>query len=296
MLWPALRPGYGPLPCTCVPFSSSYPLTALISSPPAPCPTPSYLVLLGGLSDSSLPTPYTLPLANMCKDQGWHFANPSLRSSALQFGFGSLDNDAEDLADFLSYLSQATPSATPSPRVVLVGHSTGCQQIAHLLRTRPGAADCVVGAVLQAGVSDRETTEDNAKHLEAARAMIAGGSGDEFMPRAAFWAPITAARFEALFGDVGEGDSYFCSDMEPGVMRERLAGLRGLEFGLYAYSMEDEYVPPGVDRGGAIGKVCEAGGMEALKLEGANHNLSRPEDGSAGRRLVEAIREKLEAL
>ena len=91
---------YGPLTgCTVARYSANFPLTTLIQNPTtvAATTTSKFLILLGGLSDALLPTPYTSPLAAACSRMGFAFVNPTLRSSSLQFGFGSLDDDVSDL-------------------------------------------------------------------------------------------------------------------------------------------------------------------------------------------------------
>lgn len=204
----------------------------------------------------------------------------------------------EDLADLLAYLESCSPPSSKS-RFVLVGHSTGCQQCAHLLRKAAPdslAATCISGVVLQAPCSDRETDQDNAEFVKLAGEMVAQGDGAEFLPRKANWAPMTASRFTDLYGLVGEGDDYFSSDLSPGQLSERLAGLRALDFSVCAYSLADEYVPASVDKNLMIDRLCEAGGMERLALEGANHNLSKPADGEAIKLLVECVKKNLEAL
>jgi len=116
------------------------------------------------------------------------------------------------------------------------------------------------------------------------------------MPRDAFWAPITAERFVSLYGQKADGDSYFCSDLSDAELDARLGHLKELEFAVCAYSMADEYVPAYVDRDVVVDRLCKAGGMEALKLAGANHNLSLPEDGGAVEKLMECIGRNLKAI
>ena len=56
-------------------------------------------VLLGGLSDGLLACPYAPPLAEALEALGYATVQPILRTSYAQFGFGSLDNDVEDLEE-----------------------------------------------------------------------------------------------------------------------------------------------------------------------------------------------------
>ena len=82
-------------------------------------------------------------------------------------------------------------------------------------------ADADLGAllsevVLQAAVSDRETdssdvAEARARWLRVARETA---DADEMMPRDAFWAPITSARYRDLH-EQGGADDYFSPPSTP---------------------------------------------------------------------------------
>ena len=54
-------------------------------------------ILLGGLSDGLIPTPYTKKLETACHDLGWSLVQPVLSSSYLGFGHGSLERDTEEI-------------------------------------------------------------------------------------------------------------------------------------------------------------------------------------------------------
>lgn len=141
------------------------------------------VVLLGGLSDGLLACPYAPALADALAEAGWATCQPVLRTSYLQFGFGSLDSDVEDLDALL------TGTLANVDDVCLVGHSTGSQVAAHYVRR---GARAVRACVLQAGCSDRETDDDAERAsrdpwLSAARDLVAKGDGEEFLPRAAHW-------------------------------------------------------------------------------------------------------------
>ena len=79
-------------------------------------------VLLGGLSDGLLACPYAPPLAKALEALGYATVQPVLRSSYAQFGFGSLDNDVEDLEELLG-----CEAFGGVEEVFMVGHSTGSQ-------------------------------------------------------------------------------------------------------------------------------------------------------------------------
>jgi hypothetical protein len=147
MISPPLSP-YGVFTGQLFQYSSSPSLIAFESSPPSlptqPHPSttsPSSLaahrsncsnkcILLGGLSDGPIPTPYTKLLETKCHSLGWSLVQPILSSSYLGFGHGSLLRDTEELNLLMEYLA-CHHSAS---RFAFVGHSTGCQNSMHLLK------------------------------------------------------------------------------------------------------------------------------------------------------------------
>ncbi|RMZ87206.1 hypothetical protein DV736_g5569, partial [Chaetothyriales sp. CBS 134916] len=106
--------------------------------------------------DALTATPYVYTLANYLSGGAspqWTVIHPLLSSSARQFGISSLDRDVEDIASAIAYI-RATPAlGSASSRIVLMGHSTGCQD----------------GAILQAPVSDRDSILHSIATSPAAR-------------------------------------------------------------------------------------------------------------------------------
>lgn len=90
---------------------------------------------------------------------------------------------------------------------MLVGSSTGCQDIVALLRASVHKAS-VTAVVLQAPVSDREylvqAQPTILTSLALAERLIAEGKGEELMPRATLDVPITAHRLRAIVARGGE--------------------------------------------------------------------------------------------
>ena len=256
---------------------------AFASQPP---PFARCAILVGGLSDGMLACPYAPALTDALAKEGWATVQPLLRTSHLQFGFGSLDGDAEDLEALLEHLGDGVECA-------LVGHSTGSQVAAHHVRKGGRVRHCV----LQAGVSDRETddADELARRqpwLERAAALVAEGKGDEFLPRASHWAPMTAQRYLDLHA-VGGKDDYFSSDLSDAAMAELYEGWdRGVGC-LVAYSGADEYAPPSVDKAALVKRICgfasanNAARVVGLVIPGANHNLSA--DAGAAATFVDAV-------
>jgi predicted alpha/beta hydrolase family esterase len=241
---------------------------------------PNKLILLGGLSDGFMPTPYATPLTAACEQMGWSVVQPILSSSYMGFGNGSLVRDSEELDELLQYLVQHRSCQN----VCLVGHSTGCQQTVHYLKHGLEAnREKVKVAVMQAPVSDREhaMTEPNyTKYLDLAKAMIAEGKDQEMMPREAFWAPITAQRLLDLHL-VGGSDDFFSSDFSDEELANRL-GHMGVNCpaSMVAWSGSDEFVPETVNGEALMNRLASAmnsnGGQSAkgLFMPTGNHNLS----------------------
>ena len=283
------------------PLASTHTISEQISQSSNKC------ILLGGLSDGPIPTPYAKLLEEKCHSLGWSLVQPVLSSSYLGFGHGSLARDTDELVLLMEYLV-CHHSAN---QFALVGHSTGCQNSIHLLKH--GKRDVVEKlkvVALQAPVSDRESLSlspgDHSANLDHAKLLISQGKGEEMMPRSAFWAPITASRYAALF-DVGGDDDFFSSDFSDDELCDRLGhvGNVGKDTGLSllaAFSKKDEYVPAGVDMDQLMNRLVAAmntdideGKMVAkgLMLNNGNHNLSKGEGDKE--EFVEGIGELLES-
>lgn len=249
-------------------------------------------ILLGGLSDGPIPTPYAKLLEEKCHSLGWSLVQPILSSSYLGFGHGSLSRDTDELVRLMEYLV----CHHSAERFALVGHSTGCQNSIHFLKFgRKDIVEKMKVVALQAPVSDRESLAmnpgDHTTNLAHAQSLVSQKKGEEMMPRSAFWAPITASRYLSLFGKDGD-DDFFSSDLTDEQLQDRLGhvGSAGRETGLRllaAFSKMDEYVPENVERDVLLKRLVSAmngeqsNGQEAvargLMLASGNHNLSKGE-------------------
>ncbi len=350
---------YGTFTGTLFQYSSFPSLTAFETSPSSP----NKCVVIGGLGDSLIPTPYTQDLLRVCTelnelvdldsgntatidtktaavsstgdDDGattggatninkggkkkWSLVQPIMSSSMLGFGNGSLQRDTSELSLLITYLRHHHNCQN----IVIVGHSTGCQNIVHLLKY--GESEEVIrhikGVVLQAPVSDREasTVDDNSdngghggdssvqQYIRHARKLQEQGEEDAMMPRSAFWAPITAYRYLSLHERCGD-DDYFSSDYTDEEMVQRLkhVGQCGIFFDLVAlvvFSKEDEYVPSSIDEDLLLERLCRAMNVECgserttarpLMLTNSNHNLSNDEDDRA--KFADAVREMMSSI
>lgn len=195
-----------------------------------------------------------------------------LSSAYTGFGHSSLQTDAQELGYLLGFLEDQLGSEA----IGIVGHSTGCQDCMVYARegTRQGKLRFLV---LQAPVSDREhmlaASAKAPEFVAHARALVAGGKGEEMLPREAMWAPITARRFLDLATKEG-ADDFFSSDLTDEELAERLGHLHVPT--LFLFSGADEYVPSHVDVPklgarfiGACKKQCPL--PRAVVVEGARH-------------------------
>lgn len=102
------------------------------------------VVLIGGLGDNILTLPYLAELNEFLKSRQISLVIPQLRSMPL-FTITPIESDIDDISDVVENIE--------SP-VVLIGHSTGCNDI--LLYIERSMHYNVIGVVLQAPVSDTE--------------------------------------------------------------------------------------------------------------------------------------------
>ena len=250
---------------------------------------------MGGLDDGLLTVPYVVPLS-AALPSNWRLVQPLLSSSYNGWGTSSLDRDVEQIAECIEYISKLRPHG----KVILMGHSTGSQDIMHYLLSPKGKRDplrpLLQGAILQGGVSDREFLTDiiapdvYEKSMRVAESYVREGRGADVLPTATldnvFFTPISARRWLSLASppsDYSGEDDYFSSDFSD----ERL----GTTFGKIGstntplqilYGESDQYVPEHVDKELLFRRwtaaVKEGGGVvdeDSGVLEGADHTLRR---------------------
>ena len=269
---------------------------------------PVKVICIWGLTDGFNACPWISPLASVCQENGWNLLQPLLSSSYQGYGTGSLVRDTIELTYFIEHLV----SNHSCEQVVLVGHSTGCQNCVHFLRHAPSSVKCrIVAVALQAPVSDQEAgemEENQEEYLRHAREEVSiyGESACEkiLMPMHMHYSPITVSRFMALFERYG-ADDMFSSYLTDEELIERLGHFtecaslhpsslfyadNGIPV-LVAYSEADEYVPASVDKLTLVSRLARALGPAAkeLLIDKANHNLSIPADGSAIKIFIEHL-------
>ena len=112
------------------------------------------LLFIGGLGDNFLSVPFVQLIAEKLAKQEryWSVFEVQLSSSGRAWGLCSLDRDVEELARCIYWAKDSIGCH----RVVLMGHSTGSQDVLHYLYHNASVRPRVDGAILQAPVSDRE--------------------------------------------------------------------------------------------------------------------------------------------
>ncbi|XP_004508370.1 UPF0613 protein PB24D3.06c isoform X1 [Cicer arietinum] len=231
------------------------------------------VIFIGGLTDGFLATAYLEPLAIALDRENWSLVQFLMSSSYSGYGTSSLQQDAKDLDQLINHLI----NKEDSEGVALLGHSTGCQDIVHYMRTNFACSRAVRAAILQAPVSDREyqsTLPQTAAMIDLAAKMISEGQGSELMPREADpSAPISAYRYHSLCAYNGD-DDLFSSDLSDDQLRMRLGHMSSTHCQVI-FSMADEYVPDYVDKKALVERLCRAmGGAEKVEIEYGNHSLS----------------------
>ncbi|KAK4456067.1 hypothetical protein QBC34DRAFT_453813 [Podospora aff. communis PSN243] len=253
------------------------------------------LVFIPGLGDSPFDVPYIQTIASKLTSSSYSAFEINLYSSGSAFGYGSIAQDVRDIADLVRYLK-----GSGRKKVVLMGHSTGCQDcMGYAKAVAAGKVPGVEGYVLQGPVSDREAIglscvgEGVRESLGVAERMVREGRGEEVMERDVLpgeWreSPVSAYRWASLAG-VGGDDDCFSSDLG----NEKLKGIWGNVQSpvLIVPSGADEFVPAEVDVPGMVERwrgFCRPRIMSGLSglIPGANH---RVDDATAKEWLADRV-------
>ncbi|OXV07091.1 hypothetical protein Egran_05144 [Elaphomyces granulatus] len=135
---------------------------------------PHSLLFIGGLGDGFFTVRFVADLVVALESTSWSFFSVLLSSSYAGWGLGSLGKDIEEIAKCVQYVRNYKQpqqgELSEVGKVVIMGHSTGSQDVLHYLYSpnplprNPQSDSClqhllrpvVDGAILQAPVSDRE--------------------------------------------------------------------------------------------------------------------------------------------
>lgn len=115
------------------------------------------LLFIGGLGDSFETVPYVSAMAQALRH--WRVCHVQLSSAGKGWGMSSLDQDCDEIDLAVKWAKSHFAEEGSAGNVVLIGHSTGCQDVLHYLHSSPRSGEArspVQGAILQAPVSDRD--------------------------------------------------------------------------------------------------------------------------------------------
>ena len=291
-IWPAANASPGTLhylPSNLSAFEPSKPLAQ-------PSNSVNTLLWIGGMFDTFGSVAYPFTLAKSL-GPNWSLMTAGLSSAGHSWGTTTIARDAEDMARIVAYIKERRPNG----KIVIMGHSTGCQDCMEYTVGKGAEKRPVVdGVILQAPVSDREALENDlpaAFKQEAdqlAMKMCQEGHEKDVMPnrltKNVFGRlGITARRWVDVSspGPSHDGaDDYFSSDLP----EERLKGTFGKYTSktplLILYSGSEENVPDSLDKEKLVQKwigIVKAGGGAVDDgsgvVKGASHNLNgNPEE------------------
>ncbi|KAI0976173.1 hypothetical protein F4678DRAFT_216172 [Xylaria arbuscula] len=244
------------------------------------------LIFIGGLGDGPHTVPYTRTLAKRLGEDltGYSLFEFRLKSSFSAFGFTRLADDVADVAALVKYLR-----GLGKERIILMGHSTGCQSCLEYTAPVHNAAS-VEGYILQAPVCDRDAIaldmgyDKLDESVKAAKLLIDAGKSQERMsltglPEFMQDIPISAWRWYSLVAPDGE-DNYFSPDLTDEVAAPYWNRINKPL--LILHSGSDEFVPEFVNKEALIShwrELCQPGIASELSgiIPGATHKVEEPE-------------------
>ncbi|TVY27360.1 UPF0613 protein [Lachnellula hyalina] len=256
-------------------------------------PSQNILIFIGGLFDGLHNVPYTSTIADALPPT-WSIAQAILSSSYTGWGISSLQKDVKELSQCVAYFR-----TIKSGKIILIGHSTGCQDVMEYL-TGTGHEDRapVNGGIIQGPVSDREAmimTMDPAVYKSAcvtAQAMVDAGDSAEVLPSKKTnkflpGCPISAYRWLSLASPNHDGDDdYFSSDLTDEQLMKTFGSLPATSPLCILFSDADEYMNKDINKMALTKRWIEitkrgAGKVDeenSIPLEGASHNLAGNSD------------------
>ncbi|KAJ4351263.1 uncharacterized protein N0V89_006602 [Didymosphaeria variabile] len=252
------------------------------------------LIWIGGLGDGPLGVKYPSAISKALP-KNWSLAEVLLSSAYDGWGTGSLARDAEEVGKCVAYFK----SLRPKGKVVLMGHSTGCQDaMEYLVGAGNSERESIEGAILQAAVSDREgygaivaddpSLEESLKEtIDLATKWVEAGDGDAILPKKGnkvlemFESPCTAYRAHSLLAKGGD-DDYFSTDLEDVTLKGTFGKIPSRTRMMFLWGSKDPYIPKAVDQEGTLkrwARIVKEGGGSVDEVNGgviqdATHNLN----------------------
>lgn len=255
---------------------------------PFSAPPPKHILLfVGGLYDNYLIPSYTSDLAALFPlhlGQTWRLLHVQLSTAGRAFGTLDIDRDVEEIGAAVDFIREKLyregNGAGGDVDVVLMGHSTGCQDTMRYLTApnpiaeRKARRPVVQGAILQAPVSDRDAVNHSieegpevGKAFEKAMQIVKATSEKDYrdvllplsVSRPLFGpAPLSVARFLSLASPDSPGnpsvEDFFSSDASEerlrstfgrvgknGLLRHATPSQRETQSVLVLMSDSDEY-------------------------------------------------------
>lgn len=254
---------------------------------PSSVPPPRHVLLfLGGLYDNFLTPSYPSDLAALFplhSAQTWRVIHTQLSSAGRAFGTLSIDRDIEEVGVAIDFIRQElyrNANNGSDVNVVLMGHSTGCQDTMRYLSApnpvseRKAKRPVVQGAILQAPVSDRDALNhvlqegpEVRKAYDRAMAIVDATREEDYkdvmLPLSVCGAlfgpaPLSIARFLSLASPGSPAgpsvEDFFSSDLTDGrlrntfgqvgrngVLQQSTASVRESQSVLVLMSDSDEY-------------------------------------------------------
>ncbi|EMG50425.1 SPAPB24D3.06c UPF0613 protein PB24D3.06c [Candida maltosa Xu316] len=274
--------------------------------------SPNVILFIGGLGNGLLNIPYLPQLAKTANSKfkskdgnSWSLVQVLLSSAYKGWGTSSLDRDISQLQSAIEYFR--SERGGKRQKIVIMGHSTGCQDVIHYLtkalykENLPESAQ-VQGGILQAPVSDQEALKssgDPKKFKELVDKVhdeyISKGRGSEILPeeyRKIVWnVPITAYRFYSLASERGD-DDYFSSYLTEKDFEGSFGKITKPTLILYGGS--DEFVPEYVEKEKLVDSWKAATSPEFWSpysriIKGARHDLGPPSVDGVIEELLEAV-------
>lgn len=250
------------------------------------------LIWIGGLFDTPLSVAYPMDIAKALPPT-WSLVTGSLGSSGRSWGVSSIAQDAEEMAKIVAYFKAQRPGG----KIVIMGHSTGCQDcMEYVVGAKAEQRPAVDGVILQAPVSDREALVNhlpNAFMHEAnqlALKMCREGHDKDAIPnrltKPVFGrVAITARRWVDIASpgpDHTGADDYFSSDLPDDRLKNTFGRFAPTTPLLILEGGSDESVPEFVNKDELVSrwaKVVEEGGgkvdtIHGSIVPGASHNLN----------------------
>lgn len=209
------------------------------------------IVFLDGLDGNILSNAYISKLNEFCISKNISLVIPQLRSMP-NYRIAPIDFDIEDIKSVLR---------TVKGEIVLMGHSTGCNDILLYLESHSNLA--IKGVILQAPVSDTESSDEQAVKVKLK--LIEDSNPNELyieLPQIGLW---RKERYISLYKKYGKED-VFSSYLDDSMFSKWIKKIKILA----VLSGSDEYAKKDMkNKFSLMGKVCE--------IEDADHSISNKE-------------------